>query len=444
MSPRPAFLALPRLSLTTVLFNLPSIFNRTNGAPPLILMDRYDYDRLRAEVLAGPAENQKAPYLIMAYDELRRRGLLRLIDYTEFYEPSMQHHYLTQSQALLQNTSERTNRETAVQASLCWIEYTRGGYQEQFRAGLGESTRSFRTLRRSERTQRQKLKRGVSDPRAWNEKLLSRGIAALAVRDQANTELEVNVQGIITGTQYQIIGDFIESESDHTTTSDTADLSDLQAGYRFLGIDVETATDTRNILDEISTITTELSGVQYDDWFLLGPSLAVPQYDDFFDLELITDQLEKLDQETLVAETKQAIEYLERVPPKPGTLQYEADWLGEKYDLLPTDKTRQTGLFHAVEFAYNTTNYSRELWTVLEETDISQAAALVGTSIVGGQQRASDDEEIYRQGMKLMTYFDSPSIGTEEITAVRKERRGDSWDEHTDWFETANRGQRYT
>ncbi len=443
MSPRPAFLTLPRLSLTTVLLNLPSVFDRANGATPLILMDRYDYDRLRAEVLDGPAENQKAPYLIMAYDELRRRGVLRLIDYTEFYEPSMQHQYLSQSQALLQNTSERTNREAAVKASKSWIEYTRGAYQEQFRAGLGESTRSFHTLRRSERTQRQKLKRGVSDPRAWNEKLLSRGIAALAVRDQANATLDVNIQGIITGTQYQIIGNFIESKSDHTTTSDTADLTDLQAGYRFLGIDVGTATDTRSILDEISTITTELSGVQYDDWFLLGPSLAIPQYDDLFDLELITDQLEKLDQETLVNETKQAIEYLERSPPKPGTLQYEADWLGEKYDLLPTDKTRQTGLSLAVEFAYNTTNYSRELWTVLEETDISQAAALVGTSIVGGQQRASDDEEIYRQGMKLMTHFDSPSISTEEITAVRKERRGDSWDEHTDWFETANRGQRY-
>lgn len=93
MSTRPAFLTLPRLSLTTVLLNLPNIFDRTNGATPLILMDRYDYDRLRAEVLAGPKENQKAPYLIMAYDDLRRRGLLKLIDYTEFYTPSDQNQY---------------------------------------------------------------------------------------------------------------------------------------------------------------------------------------------------------------------------------------------------------------------------------------------------------------------------------------------------------------
>lgn len=443
MSTRPAYLTLPRLSLTTVLLNLPNIFDRANGVPPLILMDRYDYDRLRAEVIAGPKENQKAPYLIMAYDELRRRGLLRLIDYAAFYEPSTQDNHLTQSQSLLQNTSEQANRETAVRASESWIEYTRGAYQEQFRAGLGEGARSFRTLRRSERTQQQKLEREVSDPRAWNEKLLSRGIAALAVRDQANTTLDINVRGIITGTQYQIIGNFIETESDGATTSDTADLTDLQAGYRFLGIDVESATDTRTILNEISTITTKLSGVQYDDWFLLGPSLAIPQYADLFDLELIISQLEKLDQKILLAETKQAIEYLERVPTKPGTLGYEADWIGEEFDLLGKDKTRRTGLSYAVEFAYNTANYSRELRTVLEETDISQAAALLGTSIVGGQQRASNDKEIYRRGIELMARFDPPSIATEEITAVRKERRGDSWDDHTDWFETVDRGQRY-
>lgn len=445
MSARPAFLTLPRLSLTTVLLNLPTIFDRSNGATPLILMDRYDYDRLRAEVLSGPKENQKAPYLIMAYDDLRRRGLLHLIDYTEYYSSSDQNQYLQQSQALLKNTSETINRKTAAEASDSWIKYTRGEYQEPFRAGLGESTSSFSTLRRSERRQRQKLKREVSDPRDWNEKLLSRGIAALAVQDTANTELNVNIQGIISGTQYQIIGDFIDDQSDDTTTSVTSKLTDLQPAHRFLGIDHETATETREMLDTITTVTTKMSGVQYNDWYLLGPSIAVPRYEHMFDIQRINDQIEKFEEDTIIAETKQVIDVLQNKTEYEDTpnLQYESEWLGEEFDLLPEEKTQNKRLNYAFDFAYNITNYSRELWYLKEQTDITQAAALVGTSVVQSQQSVYDDDDIYQHGLELMARFDPPPIDEKDIRAVRKERRGDSWDEHIDWFEAIDRGSRY-
>lgn len=446
MSARPAFLALPRLSLTTVLLNLPNIFDRTNGATPLILMDRYDYDRLRAEVLAGPAENQKAPYLIMAYDDLRRRGLVRLIDYAKFYSPADQTLCLNQTQSLLENTSEEINRTTAVEASQSWIEYTRGEYQEPFRAGLGESASSFSELRRSERRQRQKLEREVSDPRQWNEKLISRGVAALAVRDQVNENLNVNIIAIISGTQYQIIGDFIDDHSIQTTTSETSELKDLEPGHRFLGIDVEMATKTREILDEISTVSTKLSGVQYDDWFLLGPSLAIPRYDNIFDMQKIDDQMKSLDEKTLITETNQVIEILKgstEYEDPPNNLRYEAEYIGEKYDLLPAREHQNKRLDYAFDFAYNITNYSRELWYLKEHTDITQAAALVGTSIARSQQRTYDDDDIYRQGIELMARFDPPPIDKEGIKAVRKERRGESWGEHIDWFEPLDRGPRY-
>lgn len=446
MSTRPAFLTLPRLSLTTVLLNLPTIFDRSNGATPLILMDRYDYDRLRAEVLSGPKENQKAPYLIMAYDDLRRRGLLKLIDYTEFYTPSDQAKYLLQSQSLLQNTSEETNRDVAVRAIQSWIGYTRGEYQEPFRAGLGESTSSFSTLRRSERRQRQKLKREVSDPREWNKKLLSRGIAALAVRDQANEDLDVTVQGIISGTQYQIIGNFIDDQSVDTTTSDTSDLVDLEPRYPFLGIDLETATQTREILDMISSVTSKISGVQYNDWFLLGPSLAVPRYDDLFDMELINDQMQEFDEETIITETKQVVDILKNSTEHEemeNNLQYEAEWAGEEYDLLPSGKKQNKRLNYAFDFAYNIANYSRELWYLKEQTDITQAAALIGSSVMKSQGCVYDDDDIYWHGLELMARFDPPPIDETDIKAVRKERRGDSWDEHSDWFETVNRDCRY-
>lgn len=446
MSARPAFLALPRLSLTTVLLNLPNIFDQANGATPLILMDRYDYDRLRAEVLAGPKENQKAPYLIMAYDDLRRRGLLKLIDYTEFYTPSDQNKYLHQSQALLRNTSEETNRETAVEASKSWIKYTRGEYQEPFRAGLGESASSFSDLRSSERIQRQKLKREVSDPRDWNEKLLSRGIAALAVRDQVNENLNITVHGIISGTQYQIIGDFIDGYSVDTTTSDTADLTDLQPAHRFLGIDLKTATQTREILDVISSVTSEIAGVQYNDWFLLGPSIAVPRYDDLFDIQVINDQMQKFDEETIAAETKQVIDVLENSTEYEETtnnLQYDAERVGEEYDLLPSGKKQNMRLNYAFDFAYNVANYSRELRYLKDQTDITQAAALVGSSIMRSNQCVYDDNDIYRHGLELMARFNPPPIDEKDIKAVRKERRGDSWDEHSDWFEAIDRESRY-
>lgn len=326
-----------------------------------------------------------------------------------------------------------------------WIKYTRGKYQEPFRAGLGESTSSFSDLRKSERRQQQKLKREVSDPKGWNEKLLSRGIAALGVRDQVNEDLDITVYGIISGTQYQIIGNFIDDESVDTTTSETSDLAALEPAHQFLGIDLETATQSREILDEISSVTSKIEGVQYNDWFLLGPSIAVPRYDDLFDMQLINDQMQKLDEDTIAAETKQVIDILENSTEGEETanLQYEAERIGEEYDLLPPGKKQNKRLNYAFDFAYNITNYSRELRYLKDQTDITQAAALVGSSIMRTDQCVYDDDDIYRHGLELMARFDPPPIDEADIKAVRKERRGDSWDEHSDWFETVDRDSRY-
>ncbi len=439
MTARPVFLTLPRPSLTTVLLTLPTIFDRTRGNP-LVLMDQYDFDRLRAEVLSGPTDNKKAPYLIMIYEELIRRGHLRLIDYTKFYDSYQQDHCLTQSQTLLQNISECENRRVAVNASENWIKFTRGQYQECFRSGLGENPRSFRKLRRSEYSQRQKLKNEVADPRSWNEKLLSRGLAALAVRKEANAELPLDIRGIITGTQYQVIGEFIDQESESTTTSATDTLASFEAKYQFLGMDVDSVSRTQEILQTISQITTELAGVQYDDWLLVSPTLAVPQYNDLFEMDLINREVGRLSQQTLIQETKRAVKWLEQKSPPTEKLQYEMGWVNEEFD---SALQHDSDLLSTIDYAYSTSNYSRCLRSLLEETDIHQVSALLGVSIVSGTYRARTDEEIYHHGVRLKSLLDPPSITAGEIQSVHKERRGDTWEEHTDWFESMDRNQRY-
>ncbi|RRJ29932.1 hypothetical protein [Halocatena pleomorpha] len=443
MPSQAAYLALPGPSVTTILLNVPDIM-RFSRSTPLILMDQHDYDQLRAELLTGEIEGKKAPYLLTAYEELRRRGVIRLIDYAKFYSPSIQKRYLRQNQAVLQDAPDWMLRQAALKASEGWIQYGRGSYQESFRGTLGETEDAVNDLRRQDEKQHRKLKCGSHNPLEWNEKVLNKGIAALSIAHQVNQTLNVNVRGIIAHTGFEMIHDFLEQSRRGTLTTDLSDIEHLKPKYRITGFDANKATQTRALLDTVSTIATEIAGVQHTDWFLLGPSFAVPQYQQLFGFENIYRQINReLNKKELITETKKVIDVLENngmESVSQDEMRYDAGWVAEQFD-LPTgfSGTQKGGPVDLIRYMTTLSTYSRELRTLIDRNTVSQAAALIGANIARNPHRQYDDNDIYHLSVRQMVRLDPPAVDERELEAVHKERGNATWQEHTDWFETLDR-----
>lgn len=238
MPDRSAFCIRPGASLTSILLNIPCLTHVSNGFPPVILMDSYDYERLRTRAI-GEQGDQKDHYLVMAFDELRRQGSLHLIDYAECYSKSTQQRYLRQNKALLEGLSEEVHQQTALTGIEEWTGYARGTYQESFRAGLGENIDEFTALRQQERGLQRDIKREMSDPRQWNEKLLNKAVAALAVREGADAALELDVNRVVAGSEHQILRDFLDASQETSRSKTgheaTSHLNHLNPAVRKIG-----------------------------------------------------------------------------------------------------------------------------------------------------------------------------------------------------------------
>jgi hypothetical protein len=424
-------------------------------------MDTHDYQRLRGRAYRNKGDNQKYQYLAMAYDDLRRRGLLRLIDYAEFYPESVQGQYLRQNDSLLNSTPSEVNRDAAVKAVEGWIGYARGPYQEPFRRTLGEDTDSFADLRQTEQRQRRMMKRGTGDTVSWNKKVLNKDVAALEVRRRADQALNLDVQYVIAGSEHKITGSFLNATRSHEGSelaidvpsigrnaidADASHLKRLEADRRIAGLTPEMVSRTREILDTIGRIATEVAGVQHDDWFVLGPSLSLPRYDDLFDFSTIRSQVRHgMEPAELAMEAKQVMAVLQDESDSglpSNKLRYEADWVADKYDIPPSstrERGASSGLTDLVDYALDLSDHSRELRAILERGSVSQAAVFVGASIASDPMRRYHEEELYQQGVDLMQRLNPPSLDEKHLKAFQKERRGDTWDDHKDWFEASDR-----
>lgn len=195
------------------------------------------------------------------------------------------------------------------------------------------------------------------------------------------------------------------------------------------------------MMDIISTVATESSGVQYDDWFLFGPSFAISQYSDIFDWGTINMQIEDgINVDDLVTETKYVIDGLKNGKVESlsrGEFEYESEYVAERHDLL--DTSEHGGLRDMVKYAFDLSNYSRELRLLIEQHSISQLAALVGVSIVEGESQRFRDDDVWERCIELMAYFDPLLVEDMEQVQIRKERQSSIRERNTDWFEASNR-----
>lgn len=461
MAKRPAYLTLPGLSTTSLLLNLPCLLSLSDGPTPLILMDTQDYERLRARAFEDQGSNQKYQYLSMSYDYLRRQGILSLINYAEFYPEPTQQRYLDQTQELLQSTPPWVNRKAAVTAVDGWIGYARGPYQEPFRESLGEDPSEFATLRQVEQSQRRKMKRGTGDTVGWNEKVLNKDVAALEVRRRVDqTFPNLDVRYVVAGVEHEITGGILDGTRSQRFAGPTSNVLDIgheviEADAEFLenlrpnlhmaGLDPNIVARTREILDTLSQVATEATGVQHDDWFILGPSLAIPQYDELFNFEAIRTQVRhRMTADELAEEAEKVVEILEsnrQESLSSSKIQYQADKISEMHHLdhINNAKSRGAGLAGLVDYALDLSDYSRELRTLIERGELSQAAVFVGASVAIDPMRRYKENTVYRQGVDLINRLDPPSLGQRRLEELQKERRGDEWGDHRAWFEAKNR-----
>jgi hypothetical protein len=448
MTNRSAILTVPGLSTTTLLANLANVMDQAGSHTPVVLVDKYDYERLRGRHIKGIGQNEKAPYLGVVYDELRRRGTIRLIDYSKYYPKKVQQQYLQQNEELVKEIPAWLHQQIAARGVKRWKKYGRGSYQEPVRAALGEDEETFAASRRKEEGLYKKLKRGGGDPVAWNRKLLNKSVAALEIRHQANKNMGLNVECIVAGPEHKIIVDLLRAARSNKSTNLDTSVLDVDPGdiatevphakgsdplHSIEGIEPEMNTNTRNMFDTITEVATDIVGRGGDKWVILGPAFAIPQYSEIFDEEIIQAQVNGgMDATDLASQTTQVFNALKddgREDQPSSQFRYEADRIAEKH------RSSSEDIESIISQTMSMSNYSIELDSLVDENDISQAAIFTAAGILSDPIHRYDENDVYRYSLDLAAKLNFSDVAEAELKRVGKESSGITWGGSFDWVD---------
>jgi hypothetical protein len=426
---RLAYVTLPGLSMASLLANLPYLMNGSSARRPIILIDIHDYNRLQAIALKerNSRWNQS---LAMAYGHLLRRGVVQLIDYTEFYSNHTQRKILKQNQDTLEKIPNGKQKRAAIQAAQGRINYQRGEYQESFRENLGEDLDVFINGRKTEKKRQRKLKRGCADPFEWNRQIFNQYAAALEVRGVADEIFShLDVKYVIGEGESMII-------DENGLCSGALHIPDRSHIEKLPPKELEY---TREIFETIGQLAVENTGVQHDDWMLLAPTLAIPQYDDVFNISVMQNEIEGgLNSERITKEVTDVVTHLENQSEKGPDPTSAVEWLMES-DIMPfaASQPQRQSLIKMTNYAMTLAQYSDALRPLIVDNRVSQVAGLIGASIISDPSPHDDLDDIYQQGEKLIRRLDPPSVNGGRLLAIRRRKQG--WDETLDWYEMTNR-----
>ena len=448
MTNRSAILTVPGLSTTTLLANLANVMDQAGSHTPVILVNKYDYERLRGRHIKGIGQNEKAPYLGVVYDELRRRGTIRLIDYSKYYPKKVQQQYLQQNEELIKEIPEWLHQQIAVRGVKRWKIYGRGPYQEPVRAALGEDEETFAASRHKEEGLRKKLKRGGGDPVAWNRKLLNKSVAALEIRHQANKNMGLDVECIVAGPEHKIIEDLLRAaRSNRYSDIDTSVLNvnpnaitteiphakGSDPLHSIEGIEPEMNTNTRDMFDTITEVAADMVGRGGDKWVILGPAFAIPQYSEIFDKEIIQAQVNGgMDATDLASQTTQVFNALKddgRKSHPSSQFRYEAERIAEKH------RSSSEDIESIISQTMAMSNYSIELDSLVDENDISQAAIFTAAGILSDPIHRYDENDVYRYSLDLAAKLNFSDVAEAELKRVGEESSGITWGGSFDWVD---------
>lgn len=445
MTGRDALLALPGPSTTSLLLNITHIY-RTRGQP-VILVDTHDYEKIRGQAIV---ENRpKYHYLTLAFEQLARNGVVQFIDYSEFYPPRLRERNLDRNAAALDQLSDAVTRRYAIVACAQWREYARGEYQEGFRDGLGEDIDSFIDMRRSERTQEQKIARGTGDNRGWMSKVLNKDVAALHIRRNVDRAYDrYNVRGIVAGAEHLSTSSLAGGDPDAlqqyelpTPGTVPSHLDRLDAGSRIVGLDPAGLTETRETLSLASELAGEVIGNADDDWFVLGPSMALPDFDALFDMETISAEFASRRLADLKRQAADAVELLRQEPQVDAhKLQYLGEYVGERSTTASPQQQASNGfslsaLTAAIDRTTRLALSAQELRSLIKERGFDQAAVFVALTCLVDPAYRYETEPVYKQASQLKRRLDPPNITQSRLESYHKERQGETWGENRDWHE---------
>ncbi len=442
MASTPAYLTDPGFSLTSLLVNVPYLLRFTDGPTPVILMDTYDYDRLRGRVLTEE-NNEKIQSLGLAYEELRRRGILRFIDYAELYPPAVQQRMLRRNQAVIEETPSWIHQRAAVQGADGLVAYGWGEYQRSFRSRLGEELSKFDSQRAAVAQQRDDMERGRSDPAEWNQNVLNEYVTALEIRQRANQVLNLDVRGVVGQGDSELLAQLLTAESSNTT--DLSHIERLDPIQNMISFNHTAAVQTRDILNLVGEIAADVAGVQHEDWSFLGSTLALPNYHDLFAIGRLRRDLRQMNVEQLAEEAARGIDILQARTDASGThtkLQYEAGWLEEQAPPLTAGRAHREELMALTEYAVQQSRYSRELRVLAEQGDLSQAAAFIAASAMSDPTQRYETDDLSPHARDLLGQLGPSSVTDAQLETYRQRGdylTGDTADTAPDWFETADR-----
>jgi hypothetical protein len=429
---RSAFVALPGIASGPFLANLPYILNYTPRTPPIIFMDRYDYDRIWGWALKKNS-SQWIQNLAMGYSLLTQQDIIRPINYSDFYEQSDQQRNLTQGRTILKAVSDEDHIQAAKAGADGWLGFSRGDYQGTFRVQLGEKPGAFSDARRLDEKRKRKLKRGVGNPNAWNERVFAQYAAALEVCSAANEQFNhLNVNRIIGQGESGVVRKILDAKGvQHSNALDSFVLKP----------DPDDLAPTREALDEIGEIATEIANKNHSDWVFLAPTLAVPQSPDLFKMRRIKSQLHYgLGVETLTEQGTYVKDVLKRRTEHPARNKLDeiVEWIAESENVPGTpSQAQKEDLLKITSHAVNLEQYAPELDRLIERDGISQAGALVGYSALCDPSARDDEDYVHQQCERLINHFHSSSVGEAQLMAFR--RRKKDWDNNPDWYLNSNR-----
>jgi hypothetical protein len=426
---RPAYVTLPGLSPGSLLAALPSIMVKDEDEKrrPILLMDIRDFNRLQGIALANedePWTRNKA----MAISHLRRRGAIRLIDYTHFYLESIQEETLYQNQSVLEGANAEEQQNAAVEGIGNLIKYARGEFQEPIRTFLGEDPDWHKAGRATEEKRRRKLKRGLGDPHKINERILDRHMAALIVRRYADGVLPFNVKRVIGEGESSIL-------TNDGLAADAGHIKRLDPNENIKELDTEALGDTREAFDLIETVAVEQADVEDNDWSIISPRHAIPQFDDLFGMGVMQQEFEDgLDPETLMDEAAYVVDTVKRRTgevPKSN----HANELLKQSDIMPfAHQPAYQEVSEMEDYATTLSEFSREIRPLVDSGQVSHAAGLVGANVISDVPTKDDREAIYLEGKDLIDRLNPAGVSKAQRLAVR--RRKSEWENNPDWFET--------
>lgn len=431
----PAYVTDPGFSLTALLANLPYVLTFSDGPTPIILMDTYDYNRLRGRVMRE-TDNEKVQYLGMAYEELRRQDIIYLRDYAKMYSPAVQQQTLQQNQAIIEDTPEWVHQKAAVQGAKGLEKYW-GEHQRSFRSNLGEDPDSFAEQRDEVVHQRKKMEQGLGDPIDWNQNVLNEYATALKICRSADQVLNLNVKGVIGQGDSELLRQIINSAD---SRRNTANVSHIEANGDMFGFNHSAAKQTRKRLDHIGKIATDVAEVQHEDWSFLGSTLALPKFTNF---DHIKSQIRGSDEESLIEEAREALAVIKRRADNQSLdqAQYMANWMGEQYDLPQSQHQELTKEF---SYAFELVDHSQDLRDLGEGDKISRPAFFLVASVLSDPTYRYETDSLYRHARDLLNQLGPSSVTETQLETYRQRGdylRGETSETAPDWFEDTDRAR---